>query len=219
MFDATQKITYPYGVTVFGSSVIRVVPDIASLKFSVSRIHKAPKNAFESARKDAKVVREYLAKANITDVGTSRIKLSQQFEHLNRGREFVGYVASVGFHATISDLDQVEQVLVGVIGAGANELDEVVFQSTSLQAHRAEARRRAVAAARLKAENYCEAAGGCVGEVLHLEDVNPEALSGRHAGHVRTELPPDDDENACAIDPGAIVIGGAVLVSFSIKSA
>ena len=47
--------------------------------------------------------------------------------------------------------------------AGANELTSVTFQTTRLKEVRADARRRAVAAAREKAELYCSAAGVSAG--------------------------------------------------------
>jgi uncharacterized protein YggE len=66
-------------------------------------------------------------------------------------------------------MDKVDPLLSGLIAAGANELTSVTFQTTRLKDLRADARRRPVAAAREKAELYCQAAGVTVGTVLAID--------------------------------------------------
>ena len=48
------------GVKVFGSAILRVEPDVASLQFAVSRQAKQPKDAFGETNKTVKAVRAYL---------------------------------------------------------------------------------------------------------------------------------------------------------------
>jgi uncharacterized protein YggE len=117
-------------------------------------------------------------------------------------------------------MDRVDSVLTGLIAAGANELVSVTFQTTRLKELRADARRRAVAAAREKAELYSNAAGVTLGTVLAIEDVNPELLSGRSEGHTyREPAPVDDAGEPGAIDPGAITIAAAVNILFALVDA
>ena len=212
----TQAIQNPLGVTVFGSAVLRVEPDIASLNFTVSRLEQHPKDAFAATRQAVAEVSQYLADSGIEEVGASRINLSQTFRYVGGENKFIGYQAEVSYHLLLTDLDQVEAILAGVVDAGVNKINSVDFQTKRLKELRAEARRRAVAAAREKAEIYCEAAGVSLGKVIHIEDVNPEQLRGRE-GHVTREIVPDDDELLKAFDPGSIVVGGAVIVAFALK--
>lgn len=81
---------------------------------------------------------------------------------------------------------------------------------------RAEARRQAITAAREKAEVYSAAAGVEVGEVIQIEDINPDQLQGRK-WHSRVEVPLEDDGQVKAFDPSSIVIGGAVMVAYKIR--
>src|SRR5262249_46111946 len=97
-----------------------------------------------------------------------------------------------------------------------NERGAGEFRTARLKEHRAEARRRAVAAAREKAENYCRAAGISLGPVVNLEDVNPEAVRGTGEGHTSTEVPSDEAAPDRALAPGSIVVGAAVWLVFSI---
>lgn len=214
MYD-TQPIQTPFGVSVFGSALLKVTPDIASLEFSVLRTENQPKAAFASARKGTNAVRNFLDKARITDVGASRVTLSQEFKYSNGEQRFIGYAAKVKFHVVLSELDRLEEILIGVVDAGANEVKSVSFESRKLKEIRALARSRAVEAAREKAQVYCEAAGMQLGTVIHIEDINPDILTGRNEGHVSTKVEPDDSGDIRAFDPGAITVAGAVRVGYS----
>lgn len=215
MFN-NQTIEQPFGISVFGSSVVRLEPDIASLAFAVSRLAKDPKSAFREARDSAKSVRDFLAQLKVKDVSSSRVTLSQTSRFIDGEPRFVGYTAKVAFHVILRDLDIIESVLSGVVEAGANELDDVSFQTSRLKELRADARRRAVEAAREKAENYCKAAGITLGPVIHIQDVNPESLRQRLSHQNVIEIPTDDAALVSAFDPGSITVGGAVVVAYEI---
>jgi uncharacterized protein YggE len=98
-------------------------------------------------------------------------------------------------------------------------VSSVDFQTTKLREHRTEARRQAVNAAREKAEVYCGAAGATLGRVLHIEDVNPESLSGMREGHAQNKVSMADTDvvTISALDPSSIVIAAAALVVYSIQ--
>jgi uncharacterized protein YggE len=215
IMNVTLSIQRPYGVSVFGSSVIRVEPDVASLEFAVSRLKQRPKDGFREAGEAAQSVRTYLARAEVGDVGSSRITLSQSFRYTGGEQHFVGYTAKVSFHVLLYYLDRMEEILLGVIDAGANEIHSVDFQTRRLKEIRKEARQRSVEAAREKAEILCRTAGVSLGPVIHIEDVNPDRLWGRE-GHVTRETQPDDEGPLRAFDPGSIVVRAAVMVAFEI---
>ena len=212
-----QAIHRPFGITAFGSSIIRVDPDIASLNFSVSRREKRPKDALKQAREGAKRVQTYLAHTGLNDYGSSRITLQQTFQYVDGQQKFVGYTAQVSFHLLLSELDRTEDILVGITDSGVNNIKSVDYQTKQLKELRAEARKKAVAAALEKAEIYCRAANVVLGSVIHIEDLNPDQLRGRE-GHTTRETPPDDDGPIKAFNPGSIVVGGAVMIACNIES-
>ena len=204
-------------VRVFGSAVVRVAPDVASIVVAVSRLEKKPENAFEKARDAAKAVNAYLHRTGLSDFGSSRVTLSQETRYANGESKFIGYQARIAFNVVVREMDKLDPLLSGLIETGANELTGVRFETTRLKELRADARRRAVVAAREKAELYCAAAGVAVGSVVEIEDVNPEVLTGRKEGHMLREVMPVDDAGASgAIDPGAIAVGAAVNVVYQI---
>jgi len=85
---------------------------------------------------------------------------------------------------------------------------------------RARARELAVNAAREKAEIYAAAAKVTVGQVLHIQDINPTLLQQEsHMTAARAavlqELAASEPEED-SLDPSPIQVGAAVVVAFAI---
>ena len=161
----------------------------------------------------------FLRESAAQEFGSSRVGLTREFRYTSGENRFVGYKAKIEFNVVLREMDTLEVLLSGLIEAGADELTSVTFQTTRLKELRAESRRRAIAAAREKAELYCLAAGVAVGSVLVIEDVNPESVSGRSEGHSSRETTPVDDSNEPgAIDPGAITVTAAVNVVYRLDT-
>ncbi len=211
-----RLIRTPFGISVFGSALLRVEPDIVSLNFAVSRLQEHPREAFEEVRKAAQAVRRYLEQAKVGEVSASRLNITQAYRYANGEQKFIGYTARMSFHVLLRQLERMEEILVGIVDAGVNEITSVEFQTTRLKEIRAEARRRAVEAAQAKAENYCTAAHVALGPIIHIEDVNPDDLNERE-GHVTREIQPDDSGEIQVFDPGSIIVGAAVALAFKIE--
>jgi uncharacterized protein YggE len=120
------------GVTVFGSAILRVVPDTPSITVAVSRVEAKPEAAFAKTREAAASVGGLLKKSGVDDVGSSRVFLTQEYKWINNENKFVGYRARITFNI-FGELDKVDGLLTGLIAAGANELASVGFQTTKLK--------------------------------------------------------------------------------------
>jgi len=212
MYQA-QAINNPFGVSVFGSAIIRVEPDIASVHISVSRLKKQPKDALRETHGGARTVSEYLSNTGIDEINSSRITLKQSFKYENGVQVFQGYEAEISFHILVSKLNLVEDLLIGVVDAGANNIKLIDMQTSKLKEYRTEARTQAIAAAYEKAEIYCNAAGVKVGKVIHIEDANPDQLRGGE-GHSQHAIKGDNESTINVFDPGSIIVGAAVRVAY-----
>ncbi len=213
--DAVQAITNPHGISVFGSSIVRTEADLVSLSFGVHALNDRPGRSFAEVRQKAQAVRAFLTGEQIRDVGSSRVSLSSEFAYQEGEHRFIGYAAKIDFNVLLRELERMEDILSGVIDAGATSISSVEFQTSQLKKVRADARKRAIVAAWEKAEVYCQAAGVILGKVMHIEDINPDRLRGRE-GHLVREPVVDDEGPIQAIDPGSISVGAAVMVVFRI---
>lgn len=210
-----QSIRSPAGINVFGSFVLRVEPDVARVRFVVSRLEPEPSTAFAANREAVARVRAVLTEAGVqaADVQSSHVRLSDEWEWRDKERVHLGYRASVGLAVRLTDLGRFEEIVAAAVQAGAAEIQSTEFATSKLAEHRAEARRGAFVAARRKAELYAEEAGVRVGDVLHVEDVNPATLGGRESHNLDLGA----DESAASAAPGSIDVGAAVMLSFAIE--
>ncbi len=150
-----QLVQAPFGVSVFGSSIVEAEPDAVSIYCSVSALQEHPRDAFGEVRKIAQQVRRYLDENRVDDVRMSRVTIDQAVRFINGEQKFIGYAARIGFHLILRHLDRMEDLLSGIVDAGINQISSVDFQTSRLKEIRAEARRQAIQAAREKADNYC----------------------------------------------------------------
>jgi uncharacterized protein len=214
-----QSIQRPNGVNAFGSCLIRVDPDYASIRIAVTRIAAHPKDAFASARDSARVVRDAVRALAVPDgdVRAADVTLTEAFGGTPQERKKIGYEATVPFHILLRELGKLEALLGAVVDAGADRIVSVHPKTSRIRDVRKEARERAVKASRLKAEELAAAAGAKLGAVLHIEDVNADDF-GR-----RSHLPDVDltehEERAAVVEahnPGSISVAAAVMACYAL---
>jgi hypothetical protein len=63
---------------------------------------------------------------------------------------------------------------------------------------------------------FGRAAGIELGEVIHIEDLNPDQLQRFHGTHARMETPLEDEGQTQAFDPSSIAVAGTVMVAYKI---
>lgn len=214
-----QFITHPQGISVFGSSRLHAVPDVAEVSFACSEVRPSPGDAFEVVKASSGRVSAFLAGAGLagTDVRASSVHLSDARRGYGADETFLGYRATIAYRMLVNDLTRLEALLGGCIEAGANRLEGVTHTTRRLAELRAEARRRAVAVARAKAELYAEAARVTLGPVLHLEDRNPAELRQEWGhGGAGPDLVAGDVELNGATPPGSIEVAAGVNVLYAI---
>jgi uncharacterized protein YggE len=215
-------IENPFGISVFGSALLRVPPDSATITAAITRLETKPSEAFAKARKGAQTVTAFLRRAKVKESGLSRISVSQEYQISNNERRPVGYVAKIGITVILSQLDQVEIIVSGLVDAGANQITSMEFHTSKLKELRTQARQLATDAAREKAATYAAAGKVSLGEIIHIQDVNPRILqqvwhSQIARGPVRHEIVDSEPEQP-SLDPSAIEVGAAVLVAYRIAA-
>src|SRR5262245_7964827 len=210
--DVQQTIQRPFGVNVLGSCVARVKPDFATISFAVTRVAEKPADAFAAARKAVDAVRAFLGRSDVApaDVQGSPATLHHELRGLDA--ESTGrHEAVASFVVHLRDLDRLEAVLAGLVDAGVDQIDGVQPRTSKLADVRAQARARALQAARRKAEDYAAASSLELGRIVHIEDVDTAAM----ARFTPPALDVADDEDPPA--PGAIEVAALVMVGFQIE--
>jgi hypothetical protein len=212
---AMQMIERPWGIAAYGAASVKALPDLVRIRFKVIRLEQAPSTAFEAASGAVRAVRSVLRGQGVSDASVegSRLDLRTVWAYANGTRTFVGHQCQAAFAIESTDLDNVQPLLVDLVAAGANEIEGVDFDVLAKRELRAEARRKAVAAARAKAELYAEAAGVRLGAVVHIEDVDPDQVGvERYRSHSSVQGGALDQDLA----PGHVVVSAAVTVGYAL---
>ncbi|WP_338702447.1 SIMPL domain-containing protein [Streptomyces sp. Q6] len=208
------EIKEPWGLSVFGTGSVSAEPRVAHLKLAVDHLSPTPREAFAQAGAAVSRLRTVLREHGVPDseVSGSRLSLASEFKGYGGERTFLGYRCEATYTVRTEQLDRLQDLIQDAVEAGANRVDEVRFDVLGKPTMRDEARRRAVAAARRKAEVYAEACGVRLGRVVHIQDVDPESVGLRsHGGRLG-----GDPESDGVLAPGAVKVEAAVLLGYGL---
>src|SRR5262249_42305268 len=115
------------------------------------------------------------------DIQTTAINIEPRYTQAKDGRPaaLAGYRLVNPVHLTLREGERLGEILHGAIGLGANQANGSGFDVSNAETRMEEARRRAIANARRRAELYAAAAGAQLGSVLTISETNnasPRAL-------------------------------------------
>jgi uncharacterized protein len=167
--------TLPPTISVTGEAKVSVAPDLAEVNGGVTTQAKTAREASDSNNKAMAAVLAALKGAGIADadVRTSRLSLQPQVSPMRSGADMptiVGYRASNSVTVRVRDIARVAETVDALLAAGANEIGGVNFLVSNASKWLDEARPKAIADARRKAEIYAKAAGVSVGAPLSISE-------------------------------------------------
>ena len=165
----------PPAISVTGEANVSVAPDQAQIDGGVTSDAKTAREASDANNAAMGKVLAALKGAGIEekDYQTSRLSLQPQFATPSKVSERPGIVsfrASNRVTVKVRDVTKVANVIDVLTGAGANEIGGINFTVTQASKHLDEARAKAIADARRKAEIYARAAGVTLGEPISISE-------------------------------------------------
>ena len=148
-----------------------VAPDMAVVSFSVSGSGKelAPTRDDVNTRASAVLARLRDLKLADGDINAPDVGIHPQYDY-RKGQKLTGYRVERRMTARVRDLDQLGDVLDGVVSSGANEVHGAQMGAADPSAAEHAALEAAVAAAHAKASLLATAAGVKLGAVLRIEE-------------------------------------------------
>ena len=177
---ALAETNIPPAITVTGDASISVPPDLASVDAGVASDAKTAREASDANNNAMAKVLAALKAANIDakDIQTSQLSLLPQYAPNRSGPSaVVGYRASNRVSVRIRDVTKAAGVIDTLVGAGANDIGNISFEVSQASKLLDEAREKAVADARRKAEIYAKAAGVALGPPLNISEAGaPQPL-------------------------------------------
>ena len=193
----------------------RCAPDQAQIDGGVTSDAKTAREASDANNAAMGKVLLALKGAGIEekDYQTSRLSLQPQYAPNRTGTSpIIGYRASNRVTIKVRDVTKVANVIDMLVGAGANDIGGINFIVSQASKLLDEAREKAVADARRKAEIYAKAAGVTLGEPLSISEEGAPApvFRGKMAAPMAAGAP---------VAPGEETLSVTVSVSWAIKAA
>jgi len=162
----------PPTISVSGEATVQALPDLAEVTGGVTTQAKTAREASDGNNKAMAGVIAALKAAGIAeaDIRTLRLSLQPQFAP-NRPADaatIVGYRAGNEVTVRLHDVAKVAETLDALLAAGANDVGGVNFLVSNASKLLDDARPKAIADARRKAEIYAKAAGVTLGAPLSI---------------------------------------------------
>ncbi|WP_225421501.1 SIMPL domain-containing protein [Sphingomonas parva] len=191
------------------------VPDIAQVSTGVITTAPTATAALEQNAAQMRRVRDALRRAGIADrdIQTSAINLYPDYRQDERGGnpQLIGYRAQNEVTVRFRDIANTGKILDALVAEGANQINGPMLSIDKPEAALDEARVKALANARARAELYARAAGKRVGRILSISESGggiPGPVYGRVA-NMRAE--------STKIDPGEQSLSVSLTVSFELE--
>jgi uncharacterized protein len=213
---ALAQSEFPAAISVTGEDTLSVRPDLAQIDAGVASDAKTAREASEANNTAMAKVLAALKGAGIEDKDyqTSRLSLQPQYAPNRNGPSpIVGYRASNRVTIKVRDVAKVATVIDTLVTAGANDIGNINF--TVMQASKLldEAREKAVADARRKAEIYAKAAGVTLGAPLSISEEGAPAPMFR----AKTLAMAPMESRAPPVAQGEELLSVTVSVTWAIK--
>nr|WP_107659702.1 SIMPL domain-containing protein [Nocardia suismassiliense] len=204
-------------VTVVGSGQVRGAPDILNADLGVEVTAENVSAAIARANDKAKAMTDAVVGAGATreDVRTTDVSIQPQYSGgPNGGDTVIGYRATNSVRVVVRDLTKASGVLDSAIKAGGNEtrLRSVSFAIDDNSQLLADARARAFADAKARAEQYAVLAG------VRLTEVDTITEASSHDDDSANKMSAQDAApQSVPLEPGTQTVTFTVKVTWGLR--
>jgi uncharacterized protein YggE len=194
-------------ISVSGRGKISAAPNVADINIGVVTQAETARDALSGNNEKMAALHKALKERGVAakDIQTTNINVSPRYNQPappapgQPPREFtpriVGYDVTNTVSVTARDLDKLGELLDAVVTAGANQMHGIGFRIDAPDSLLDEARKRAMADARRKADLMAGEAGVVVGPPISITDSGdispppPRPMMGRMATFAKADVP------------------------------
>lgn len=201
-------------INVSGEGKVKVMPDEAVVTVGVTNVGADAASVKKDNDKVAEAIIKYLKGSGIAakDYQTKNVSLHRNYDY---NKKKYNFTASQTIVINLRDLSKYDALMMGLVDAGANNIQGVEFKTSKLAQYETEARTKAIQQARQKANDYAAALGQKAGKALVVSDSGqtyyPVMAMKNYA---MAEMAADAPRETLAI--GEIEVIANVTVSFSL---
>lgn len=202
---------------VTGEGSVAAKPDIATLNVGIQAQGSTVKAAQDQINATINKVAEAIKKLGVEqkDIQTTNYNINPNYDFQGNIQRITGYSASTNLSIKVRNIDLVNQVIDQATGSGANQVGGISFDVDDKTKLENEARQKAVAEARGKAESAAKIAGFKLGRIVNYSENfegEPRPIPLRMSVGA-----PDAEKLETAVEPGSSEIRVIVTLSYEIQ--
>ncbi|POF29681.1 SIMPL domain-containing protein [Roseibium marinum] len=207
-------------ITMEGQGTVSVAPDMAVISTNViTGADTAAEALSQNSAAIAKVIAAIKGDGiEAKDIQTRGFSIQPRYERFDtpsdRQPKIVGYEVRNGVEVNVRELPRLGSLLTLVVENGANSVDNIRFEVSDPQDKLDEARKKAVEAARHKAEIFAAAAGVELGQIASIAETGiqmPQPLVMRAESMLMSKAGP------VPVEAGEETIGANVTIRWLLK--
>lgn len=164
------------GVTVTGTARVEGVPDTLRLDIGVDVVEDSVDAALAGANEAAAALQATLRDNGVAerDIASTQVSIQPQYDYRASTARITGYQVIQTVTAKLRDMETAGEVVGKAAAAGgdATIVRGIAFDLEDNEALLQDARKRAVADAQAKAQEYADASGRRLGTVISISEAN-----------------------------------------------
>jgi len=162
-----------YSISIMGEGKVVAVPDIANIQLG----YQIEKNTVAAAQKDNtdkmnlmidKLKKDF--KIDAKDIQTANYNIYPQYDYSNGRQTLRAYQVSQNLNVKVRNMDNVSKIIEAAGAAGLNQVGNLTFSIDDPEKIKEEARAKALAQAKQKAETLANVVGVKLGKVISFSE-------------------------------------------------
>lgn len=163
-------------ISVSATGKVKSVPDVAIISLGVTSQGATAKVVQDDAATKINKITEYVKSLGVAkeDVTTSQASVNPRYDYQNGQNKINGFestqTVTVKVRGVDKSSDTANKILAGAVDNGANQIYGSQFTIDDPESLKQDARKDAIAKAKVKAQELAEAAGIKLGKVVSVQD-------------------------------------------------
>lgn len=208
-------------ITVTGTAKISAVPDVAVLNIGIinegATVNLAQKGVTEKMNAIIDSLKKEF-KIEAKDLKTENFSVSPKYDWTDGRQRIIGYAANQSITVKVRDFDKTGDILAKATELGANTVSGPTFAIDDTEKVKAEAREKAIAEAKTKAELLADQVGIKLGRIVNFYEGSSEVANIAYARNDLAAMGVAEAKVAApTIEPGSQDVQLTVSISYEIK--
>ena len=203
-------------ISVSGEGKVKVAPDQVVINLGVQNTGKDAAEVKKMNDETVDKVVKYIKKFGIptSDFQTTNVSLYKSYDYEKKKHNFQ---ASQSITITLKDITKYDELMMGLVDTGINNISNVEFKSSKMEEHKSDARKLAILDAKKKAEDYVSVLNQKVGKAILITDNSQPYYPPMYKNMAFAEMSTDAGSDRETLAIGELEIITNVSVSFVLE--